>query len=227
MKYLITSYTYSGNLSNLAEHFDEIKQLELSDDLCCIHHQSGHKCNFVLHKADKKFSGFYNMITIVMKYKTVNIRIKLFRSGSIIFHYFHKMEIPAGNIINNFKEKLKFNTELTKWKLVMKVVEWKTSGNDLEKIKAYLQRNYKDNYDIIEHKSSSLPSISFAVHGNKVRLGKKSITCQYSRIEDKEIDNFMLVLQKYFNRQNNEIEDNNNQDNENEVDEDKQMTIII
>ncbi|ARF12113.1 hypothetical protein Klosneuvirus_3_248 [Klosneuvirus KNV1] len=233
MKYIITSYTYSGKLSNLTEHFDEIKQLELSNDLCCIHHQSEHKCNYPLHKADKKFFGFHNTVTIIMKYLSDNIRIKLFKSGSVILHYKHKTEIPVNNIIEKLKGKLTFNTVLSKYKLRMKVVEWRTSGNNLKEIKSYLQLNYNGNYDIVENNLS--PIILFDVHGNKICMGRKSIISTQRHIENKETDNFILVLQKYFNSQNNEFDDNNNaQDNENkdddienEADEDKQMTITI
>jgi len=236
MKYLITSYTFSGKLSNLAEHFDEVKQLELSDDICCIHHQTEHKCNFPSHKSKKKFIGFHNTVTIIMKYLSDNIRIKLFKSGSVILHYKHKTEIPVDNIVEKLKDKLTFNTVFSKCKLIMKVVEWRTSGNNLKEIKSYLQLNYNGNYDIVENNSPLVPSMSLSIHGNKIRMGNKSIISAQHHIENKEIDNFISVLQKYFNSQNNEIEDNNNnQDNENEVDEDiedeadedKQMTITI
>lgn len=229
MKHLITSYTFSGKLSNLTENYDKVKQLELSENIVCVHHQTGHKCNFPKHKTDKKYSGFYNMVTIIMKYQSIIIRIKIFKSGSVIFHYSHATEISIDDIIEKLKEELSFDTKLTKYKLVMKVVAWKTNGNDLDQLKSYLEVNYKGNYDIVEHKSSLFPSISFTIHGNKVRLEGKSIICRYRRIEDKEIDNFMSILQKYFNNQNDEIEENNNQDNENvaDEDEDEQLTIII
>ena len=169
-----------------------------------------------------------------MKYQSINIRIKLFKNGSVVIHYSNKTEIPIpiDDIIGKLEKEISFNTKLTNCKLARKVVQWKTSGNDLEKIKSYMQQNYKGNYDIIEHKSSSLPWISFAIHGNKIRLGRKSISCINNKSENKEIDNFMSILQKYFTVQNNEVQNEDEDDDINNevndiIDNDLQLTIII
>jgi len=207
MKYIITFYHYSCKLTNITENFEKLKQLELSDDVFCVHHKTGHKCKFSQHSSTKKFLGSSKMISFVIKYENINIRISIFQSGNAIINYNHKKEFQVDEIINNLAENFDFEIGITKSQLVTKTVEWRTINNNLSDIKTHVQNNYKGNYDIIEHESSLFPSLFFTVRGNKIRIGKKSVRCSYRRINDKEIDNFMSILQKYYDNSTGKTED--------------------
>ena len=215
MKHIVTLYHCAGKFKGIENHFDSLKNLNLSDDLLCIQSKNCHKCNYPQHKADKTFFGTEKKITFMTKYNSINIRTSVFKSGSMMFDYNHKDELPIHDVVNILTNHFPGDIKLTKGGLVMKMVTWKTQTTDINNIKTYVQNNYKGNYDFTERASNIFPNVSYTIHGNKIRVGKKSITCVYRSPNDKEIDNFILMLQKYYGVTN----DNKSEESEEESEE--------